>query len=119
MPGKFFLIEFDEESSADALCAQINAATDKGRPFRVKGVFYKAPKKRCQCGPSKSSRTSTVKRHRVTGFFYCTKCKKVRPGPQGPQNLLDLENKQGNYLSLGESGEPTKNHPILTDAGRP
>lgn len=110
--GKWLLVEFDNDESADALCAQINAATAKGKAFRVLGIFNKPPKKRCECGHGVESRRRPVKRHRKTGFWYCTNCKRVMPGAQSPRNELDDPNLPVNHWSRGFRKEAT----IILDA---
>lgn len=130
--GKYVLIEFDSDEAAERLCAQINTAQANGKPFRLAGVFHKPPKKRCECigvnqttqnGRDRNNRV--VKRHKATGFYYCTRCKRVRKGWQSPQNLLDDPNLPANFFSKGLEKEATlhmnkdgdglvKNFPLTT-----
>lgn len=114
--GKYILVEFDTDDSAERLCAQINTATDKGRPFRIAGIFQKPPTKRCECqgvgttsmkkGARKRSDT-VIKRHKKTGFYYCTVCKRVRKGWQSPRNQLDPETLSPIFFSKGQQKEAT------------
>lgn len=131
--GKWVLVEFDNDTQADALCAQITAAEAKGKAFRVIGVFARPPRKRCECGSPgvDQHRTSKTKRHRKTGFYYCTVCKRVKFGRQSPRNELDDPNLPLNHWSQGKRKEadillepdgnrPIKNFPITEghDNGR-
>jgi hypothetical protein len=115
--AKYILIEFDDDATADALCAQINTATAKGKKFRLVGIFAKPPKARCTCGPLNTERIKRgkIRRHKKLGFFYCTDCKKVRSGPQGPKNQLDprAPNRFAPTLSLSGDGLPVANYPVM------
>ena len=108
MPGKWVLIEFDDEAQAATLCAQINAAEAKGKAFRLIGVFIRPPKKRCECtSAGVEHRVSTTRRHRKTGLYYCTKCKRVKGGPQSPRNELDDPSLPLNHWAVGARKEAT------------
>ena len=122
--GRYILLEFDDDTTADRLCAQINAASAKGKRFRVIGIFPKPPKKRCECaGVNRdNTRTRTWSRHKKLGFTYCLVCKKVLPGWQSPKNFLDHPDLPAACASLGftkeatlhldKDGTPIKNYPI-------
>ena len=120
--GRYILIEFDDDATADALCARINAATEHGKGYRLRGIFQKPPVKRCECPVVKTSRTSTHRRHKKTGFTFCTKCRRVIPGWQSPRNWMDDPDLPTDFwrrglskeatIHLGSSGEPVKNFPI-------
>jgi hypothetical protein len=91
--GKYLLIEFDDDATADTLRAKIDTASAKGKRYRVIGEYKKPPKNRCTCEVFQGSQTRAPddmrrRRHRVWGFWYCARCKKVAPGPQQPTNLL-------------------------------
>ena len=81
----------------------------------VIGIFARPPKKRCECGPSPDSRNSTIRRHRATGFFYCTKCKRVRKGWQSPLNKIDHPGLHPDWFPRGEQKEAQLH---LDSAGR-
>ena len=120
--GRYILIEFDEDDAAETLCARINAATESGKNYRLIGVFQKPPRKRCECPAPRTSRSSTYRRHKKTGFTYCTKCRRVLPGWQGPQNFLDSPELTADFwrrgqtkeaaIHLDQQGRPIKNFPI-------
>lgn len=124
--GRYVLLEFDDDAQADNLIARINAAKAAGKKYGVIGVFQKPPRKRCECIAIKvGGKTNEVKRHKLTGFHYCTRCKRVRKGWQSPRNMLDDPKLAFNFFSLGQRkeaslyldqhGRPIKNFPI-TDA---
>jgi len=129
--GQYILIEFDEDASAERLCAQINAATAKGKAFRIAGIFQKPPRKRCECIgvdinsiSGRGRNDKIIKRHGKTGFWYCTKCKRVRKGWQSPRNQIDQPGlpvdavhkglPKESALSLTQHGELLPNYPLLT-----
>lgn len=88
---RYLLIEFDQTAQADALRAQIDAATRKGKPFRVVGVFAKPGPTFCQCATWVSSRvkSSTLKRGKKFGWDVCTECKRPAPIINFLRNLLE------------------------------
>jgi hypothetical protein len=89
--GRYLLIEFDDAASADALRAQIDNASHKGKRFRVVGLFSK-PTGYCQCDPQNHvttrSNTSTLKRGKKFGWWVCSVCKRPAPSLSGLRNLL-------------------------------
>lgn len=125
--GKYVLVEFDDDAQADNLIARINAAELGGKRFRIAGIFARPPKKRCECiGVKAGGRLGGVKRHRATGFWFCTKCKRVRRGPQDPRNQLDPQSvtraqaalcklNEGAALHFDRQGGMIANYP-LTEA---
>lgn len=129
--GKYILIEFDSDEAAERLCAQVNAASAKGKPFRLAGIFQRPPRKRCECGTRigefrrGNRKDLVVKRHKRTGLYYCTVCKRVRKGWLSPRNLIDDPDLPQNWFSKGLQREASihlnadgtglmKNYPITT-----
>lgn len=91
MGSRYLVIEFDDESSADALRAQINAATAKGKRFRVLGLFAK-PGKLCTCKIT----TANFKNWPMYlgtrfGWWMCGECKRPRTTSHQLRNLLGVE----------------------------
>lgn len=80
MGARYLLIEFDDEASSSRLREQIDAATRKGRKYRVVGVFAR-PTTFCRCGTWTTERAanSTLKRGAKFGWSVCKTCGK--PGP--------------------------------------
>jgi len=111
--GKYLLLEFESDDQADALISKIvrahEAGQKDGRRFRVAGIFQRPPRKRCECTfVSDQERRRSRRSHYKTGFSYCTKCKRVAPGYQGPLNqLIDPERtKDVRFNWIRDSGEP-------------
>lgn len=90
MAGRFLLIEFDDEATANRLREQIDVATRKGRGYRVIGLFSRPGPKFCRCGSWVSTRgnQATTKRGRKFGWFVCTECKRPAPVMSHLVNLL-------------------------------
>ena len=89
---RYLLIEFDDNEQADKLRAQIDAATRKGKRFRVVGLFAK-PKSFCRCGPETTTagRGNPKKTHQVGGRFgwlLCTTCEKPSSALSFLKNLV-------------------------------
>lgn len=89
MAGRFLLIEFDDEATATHLREQIDAATRKGKGFRVVGIFAR-PERFCRCGTwiSERGKPSTLKRGAKFGWSVCTECKRPAPIMSFLKNLL-------------------------------
>lgn len=91
MGSRYLLIEFDNEAQADALRAQIDNATRKGKRFRVVGLFAK-PTGYCQCDKRDQITTrtwdSTTKRGKKYGWWVCTMCKRPTSQLSGLVNLI-------------------------------
>lgn len=88
MPGRYLLIEFDDEAAATLLRAQINAATKKGKRFRVIGLFAR-PGTPCYCVPVAGDRSKNrYKRGSKLGWWLCTSCKRPRLGDHDLVNLI-------------------------------
>lgn len=93
--ARYLLIEFDENDHADALRAQINAATEKGRPFRVVGLFAR-PGKNCRCASTRAQFMERLKTHRAErgirfGWWTCPGCNKPRFGGHILNNLMKMD----------------------------
>lgn len=94
--ARYLLIEFDNNEQADALRAQIDAATRKGKAFRVVGLFAR-PGLNCRCSSTRAGHveriTKTAKPVRGTrfGFYVCPLCHKPRFGNQHPTNMIARE----------------------------
>ena len=88
MASRYLVIEFDEESAASSLRAQIDNATRKGKKFRVVGLFAK-PGTPCSCAALPGDRAKDrVKRGGRLGWWVCTTCKKPRLGDHQLHNLI-------------------------------
>ncbi len=89
MGARYLLIEFDDEASATRLREQIDAATRKGKKYRVVGLFAR-PRGFCRCGTWTTSRAvnSTLKRGAKFGWSVCTTCKKPAPSMGFLRNLI-------------------------------
>lgn len=88
MAGRYLLIEFDDAKAADALRAQIDAASHKGKRYRAVGLFAIPGPTFCECGTHTNTKTqkSTLKRGRKFGWWVCTVCQK----PQSHMRLTNL-----------------------------
>lgn len=90
MPGRYLLIEFDDEDAATALRAQISNATSKGKKFRVVGLFAR-PGKACTCSYAADKTTRSkdwVSRGERLGWWVCNTCKRPRMGDHQLKNLI-------------------------------
>lgn len=88
MPGRYLLIEFDDEQSASLLRAQIDTATKKGKKFRVVGLFAR-PGRTCICVPVRGIRAKDqFQRGSKLGWWLCTSCHKPRLGDHQLHNLI-------------------------------
>jgi len=92
MGARYLLIEFDDEAAANRLREQIDAATRKGKRYRVVGLFAR-PRAFCRCGTWTTERgtPSTLKRGAKFGWSVCTTCKKPAPTMGFLRNLLKSE----------------------------
>jgi len=95
MAGRFLLIEFDDDTSATLLREQINAATRKGRRFRVVGMFAR-PDNFCSCDirvwtTIKGKGEAKTKRGAKFGWLVCTSCKRPIPMMSFLKNLIAPE----------------------------
>lgn len=92
----YLVIEFDDDAQADALCAQINTATAKGKAFRVVGRFMK-PRRNCRCANSRAEYVELITkgakpvRGAKYGWFVCPNCRRPRFGDQVVDNLIGVE----------------------------
>lgn len=93
MAGRYLLIEFDEEQSASSLRAQIDAATKKGRKYRVVGMYSRPGPDFCRCGTWTTDRgkVATTKTGRKFGWVVCTVCKKPAPIISFLRNIIKPE----------------------------
>ena len=90
MAGRYLLIEFDDEASAERLRAQINQATRNGKGFRVVGLFARPGPAFCGCGTwtTERGRPATTKIGRKFGWAVCTVCRKPAPIMSFLRNIL-------------------------------
>lgn len=87
MAGRYLLIEFDDEQSASSLRAQIDAASKKGKKFRVVGLFAR-PGKPCTCSIIGERSKDLVKQGSKFGWWLCQRCGKPRLGNHQLKNLI-------------------------------
>lgn len=88
MAGRYLLIEFDDEAAASSLRAQIDAATNKGKRFRVVGLFAR-PGTACICIITQGQRAKDmVKRGGKFGWWLCQICGKPKLGNHQLKNLI-------------------------------
>lgn len=94
--ARYLVIEFDNNDQADALRAQINAATVKGKAFRVVGLFAR-PGKNCSCSSSHQEHVKRISKEakpvkgQSLGLWVCPDCHRPRFGSQWPKNLIARE----------------------------
>ena len=90
--GTYLLIEFEDDSQAERLCAQINAATAKGKRFWVAGLFKK-PMAFCKCTYDVTSyRRQKAIQGIKHGWWICPTCRRPRFGNQTGNNQVDMFN---------------------------
>lgn len=101
MPGRYLLIEFDDDAAADSLRAQISKATGSGKKFRVVGLFAR-PGRPCKCiiSPDKRSK-DMVKRGDRLGWWVCTTCGKPRMGDHHLKNMLAPDEIEDPAIMIG------------------
>jgi hypothetical protein len=115
--GRYILLEFDDDDQAEKFGSKIIAAHARGARFSIIGIFQKPPTKRCEClNRSTEPKNTENRRHKKTGFWYCSRCKRVRPGWQSPRNFLDDPALTPNWFSRGQAKEATLH---LDNQGRP
>lgn len=91
MAARYLLIEFDDEASSTHLREQIDNATQKGRKFRIVGLFGRPNDKTCQCSFTKGERSrDRIARGGKLGWWVCTTCKLPRLGDHQLLNLLSV-----------------------------
>jgi hypothetical protein len=116
--GRYVLLEFDSDDTANALCAKITAAHDAGKGMKVLGIFQRPPTKRCECqNRVTEGRNNETARHWNLGFYYCKRCKRVTRGWQAPRNLMGTAKvpygrPASAWLHLDSNGRPIENYPI-------
>lgn len=98
--ARYLLIEFDDDAQADTLRAQIDAATAKGKKFRVVGLFGR-PKRFCACVPDKTKMKDRVIRGPKLGWWVCRDCKRPRLGNHELRNLIEGEGLETTIVSEG------------------
>lgn len=92
MAGRFLLIEFDDEESANALRAKIEDASRRGKKFRVVGMFSRPGPNFCRCGNWTTQRGAPHtpnKRGQKFGWQVCLKCKRPVPVMSFLRNLIE------------------------------
>lgn len=76
MPARYLLIEFDDEAQAEALRAQIDTATLKGKKFRVVGMFAR-PTRWCSCFYTTAKyKEWNLQRGAKFGWWVCPTCRR-------------------------------------------
>lgn len=115
MAGRFLLIEFDDEESANALRAKIEDASRRGKRFRIVGMFARPGPTFCRCGNwvTQRGRPSTpTKRGEKFGWSVCLQCRKPVPVMGFLKNLVqpvdiikppvyDIQGKQLSFYTYG------------------
>jgi hypothetical protein len=115
MAGRYLLIEFDDEASAERLRAQINQATRNGKGFRVVGLFARPGPTFCRCGNwenIKGRPYTPQKRGARFGWQVCLVCRKPVPVMSFLVNLVkpvdiikppsyDIQGKQLGFYTYG------------------
>lgn len=92
--ARYLLIEFDDNRQADALRAQIDTATEKGKPFRVVGLFGR-PSKWCTCPKPTGYFKNELVQGSTFGWWVHTICKRARMGTHQCRNLIPLKDVKG------------------------
>lgn len=115
MAGRFLLIEFDDEATASRLREQIDAATRKGKPYRVTGLFAR-PSGFCSCESrvwiNDRTGASKTKVGAKFGWVVCTECKRPLPLMSFLKNLIapsdiiqptrhDMITTKGQHIDVG------------------
>lgn len=85
--ARYVLVEFDDDAKADALCAQINAAADAGKNYRLAGVFFR-PTRWCNCPLPSGYHKGQLALGSKYGVWTCIVCRRPRPGTHQPHNLI-------------------------------
>lgn len=94
--GRYLLVEFDDNDSANRMRAQIDAAEAKGRAFRVVGMYTK-PSTLCEC-ENRSGKSVKGAKFR---WYLCESCRRPKPGsPQILPNILDDPETPAKYRDL-------------------
>lgn len=94
--GRYLLIEFDDNESADRLRAQIDSAEAAGKNFRVVGMYSK-PSLLCSCPTRPPEGVKGAK----FGWWLCPECRRPVSGwHQLLKNMLDDEGTPAKYLEL-------------------
>lgn len=93
--GRYVLLEFDDHEVAEQFVNDVIqrnldlAKKKKWGTVKVKGYFAR-PEKYCECGPIPQSKVRyEITRGKKYGWNIHRKCRRARPGPQLPRNLLD------------------------------
>jgi len=92
--ARYLLIEFENDAQADALRAQIDTATEKGKPFRVVGLFGR-PSKWCTCPKPTGYIKDELVQGSKYGWWVHTVCKKARMGTHQCHNMLPIREVKG------------------------
>lgn len=94
--GRYLLLEFDDNDSADRMRAQIDNAEANGKAFRVIGVWGK-PARLCDCAVRSES---SLKGSRW-GWWVCPVCRRPKAGsPQSMGNRLDHPDTPAKYREI-------------------
>ncbi len=84
---RYLLIEFDDNTSADRLRAQIDAASAAGKGMRVAGLFG-VPTVWCECPKLGGYHNHEVVRGGKMGWWVHRACRKARVGTHQLENLI-------------------------------
>lgn len=97
MAGRFLLIEFDSEETANSLRAKIEDASRRGKGYRVVGLFARPGPNFCRCGEDLPYSVHEYERGRKyiqskvgqrLGWRVCLECRKPLPVMSFLRNLI-------------------------------
>jgi len=110
--ARYVLVEFSDDSTANAFCKRISEATANGQKFRLAGLFAK-PQKWCECTPSFGYQKNQVVMGGKYGWWVCSVCRRPRLGNHQPHNILPFTEErleEGKFTTISTSIilEPSK-----------
>lgn len=94
--GRYLLLEFDNDAQAEGFADKVRAASDRGQPYRLKGIFGK-PRTVCTC-PDMDKPEKIYRGHvgrwvvgRKFGWTVHRGCGRAKPGTQWPYNIVNRD----------------------------
>lgn len=85
--ARLVLVEFDSDAAADAFIQKIDSQTEKGKKFRIVGLFAK-PTRWCGCPQDDGYSKNEVVMGGKYGWWVHIKCRRPRMGTHNPHNLI-------------------------------